>query len=100
MTPVNGSTGTHTIAELTWKNAESQYPSAEINHPPGGAINSPPTLRLAQILPITSIDSPSVDIDPADQSTGSRYRTGPNARWHARPGLIWRTEAGRQSLEQ
>ena len=68
MTPVNGSTGTHTIAELRWKNAESPYPSAEINHPPGGAINSPPTLRLAQILPITSIDSQSVDIDPADRA--------------------------------
>ncbi|KAK4613912.1 hypothetical protein CLAFUW4_09286 [Fulvia fulva] len=42
----NGSNGKYTIAELIGNNTERPWPSAEMNNPPGGAINyttTPPT---------------------------------------------------------
>ncbi|KAF2738097.1 major royal jelly protein [Polyplosphaeria fusca] len=35
----NGSNGRYTVAELVGNDTEKPYPSAEINNPPGGAIN-------------------------------------------------------------
>ena len=63
----NGQNGKYTIAELFDNNTERPYPSAEINNPPGGAINyttTPPSgANYANYL----IGSQSCVIDSADR---------------------------------
>ncbi|KAK4991457.1 hypothetical protein LTR50_001849 [Elasticomyces elasticus] len=63
----NGSNGKYTVAELMPNNTETPYPSAEMNNPPGGAINYttyPPTgANYQQYL----IGVQSVVVDPHDR---------------------------------
>lgn len=64
----NGSNGKYTIAELTSNTTETPFPSAEINCPPGGAINYttyPPTGAGYENY---FIGSQSIVVDPADRA--------------------------------
>ncbi|KAK5138009.1 hypothetical protein LTR08_005806 [Meristemomyces frigidus] len=64
----NGSNGKYTIAELTGDDRETPFPSAEINSPPGGAINyttyPPSGAGYANYF----IGSQSIVIDPLDRA--------------------------------
>ncbi|KAI4594238.1 hypothetical protein KJ359_008513 [Pestalotiopsis sp. 9143b] len=63
----NGSNDVFTVGELTSLTEETAYPSLEMNHPPGGAINyttSPPTAANYQDY---LIGVQSVVIDPKDR---------------------------------
>ncbi|KAF2772522.1 major royal jelly protein [Teratosphaeria nubilosa] len=64
----NGSNGRYTIAELTTNTTETPFPNAEINNPPGGAINyttNPPT---GANYPNHFIGSQSIVVDPLDRA--------------------------------
>lgn len=73
----------YTVAELVTNTTERAYPSAEINSPPGGAINyttDPPT---GANYPNYLIGVQSVVIDPKDRLwVLDRYGACCNARWH------------------
>ncbi|CAJ2508952.1 Uu.00g139780.m01.CDS01 [Anthostomella pinea] len=63
----NGSNDVYTVGELTGLTAEMAYPTLEMNHPPGGAINystTPPTGANYQDY---LIGVQSVVIDPSDR---------------------------------
>lgn len=57
----------YTVAELTGNNTETPYPSAEINSPPGGAINSSTTPASGANYENYLVGVQSVVIDPLDR---------------------------------
>ena len=57
----------YTVAELVSNNTEQAYPSAEINSPPGGAINYTTTPPSGANYPNYLIGVQSVVIDPKDR---------------------------------
>ncbi|KAF2133278.1 major royal jelly protein [Dothidotthia symphoricarpi CBS 119687] len=66
----NTNTGTnnkYTVAELTSNNTETPYPNAEINNPPGGAINYTTTPPTGANYQTHLIGVQSVVLDPLDR---------------------------------
>lgn len=63
-----GTTLKYTIAELLPNNTERAYPSAEINQPPGGAINYTTYPATGANYQDYFIGSQSIVIDPADRA--------------------------------
>ena len=63
----NGSNGKYTVAELTSNTTETPYPSAEMNNPPGGAINYTTTPATGANYAEYFIGVQSVVIDSADR---------------------------------
>ena len=63
----DGTNGKYTVAELFDDNTERPYPSAEMNNPPGGAINSSTTPPTGANYQDFLLGVQSVVIDSADR---------------------------------
>ena len=71
----------YTVAELTSNTTEVPYPSAELNSPPGGAINYSTTPATGANYENYLIGVQSVVIDPLDRLWILDTGTSRNAEW-------------------